>query len=263
MKYFGAIKIDEDNFSFIFKGKYSDKDKNCFKKAQIEDFKRICEFLKTDPDQVGKIRFFVFDSLKAKREADPHHSISRASARFNSMTIYRFWLPDEDPHFPHEITHLVSYKWGRPYYWQIELDAFDGSKVVKRLKMVSTSFMQEGLAIAVDDIVFNRELMEDNQKKFIDDWCREQIDKIPSLIECINFDGFCSFENKVVVPFAASFSKFLLINYGIDKYKTMYIRLKETQSAQENIKIIEKIYQRSINRLIKKWRQSLFEGNLI
>jgi hypothetical protein len=243
--------------TFNFHGHYSPKEKKQFKIVQVGDLKKVCKFLKTDLRGLENIRFEVFDSREGKQEAGPHHSISRASARFSEMTIYRFWPPTVDPHFPHEITHLVAHTWTEPYLLKTELDTWDNKKIKKVVEMVSTSFMQEGLAIAVDDIVFGRKLMEDGELKCIDDWCKEQMGQMPSLEQTINLDGFGSLPNKIVVPFSASVSKFLLKKYGVDKYKQMYIKLKETISSQENIKIIERVYGLKEQELLDEWRISL------
>lgn len=208
---------------FNYHGRYSKGDKSSFVTAQNNDLRKICQYLKTENKRLDEIRFEVFDTRQGKQIADPNHSVSRASARYNEMAIYRFWLPSDDPHFPHEITHLVAHTWAKPYLLETELDTWDNKKIKKTIEMVSTSFMQEGLAIAVDDIVFNRKLLEDGELKFIDEWCREQINKMPALSQCVNMDGFESFENKIVVPFAASLSKYLLQTFGLDKYKRVYI----------------------------------------
>ncbi len=82
---------------FNFHGLYTDDDKNRFRLAQEEDLESICDYLKTDKSKVADIRFEVFDTREGKQAADPHHSISRASARFNEMALYRVWTPDDDP----------------------------------------------------------------------------------------------------------------------------------------------------------------------
>lgn len=220
--------------------------------------KKICNYLQTDLNKLQQITFEIFDTREGKQDADPHHSVSRASARFGQMTIYRFWQNSDDPHFPHETTHLVAHTWSEPYLLKTKLDTWDNKKIKKTIEMVSTSFMQEGLAIAVDDIVFKRKLMEEGEPKYIDEWCREQLAQMPkSLTGVINLDGFGSLPNKVVVPFTSSFSKYLLVVFGVDKYKKMYIALKETFTPQENVEIIEKIYGQKEKELLSHWMASL------
>ncbi len=219
-----------------FHGIYTFEDKNRFQLAQEEDLVRIC------------------DSREGKQNADPNHSISRASARFGEMTIYRYWIPSDDVHFPHETTHLVAHTWTKPYSWEVELDTWDNEKLTKNLEMISTSFMQEGLAIAVDDIVFGRKLLEEGELKFIDDWCRGQKEQMPkSLVGVINLDGFGSLPNRIVVPFSASFSKYLLQTFGVDKYREMYVALREINTPEENVKSIERICQQQESDLFGGW----------
>lgn len=243
---------------YNFHGQYTEREKDLFKIAQEEDLKKICEYLETDNSLLKEVRFEIFNSREGKQEADPNHSVSRASARFNEMTVYRFWLPIDDPHFPHETTHLVAHTWAKPYILETELDTWDNKKIKRKLEMVSTSFMQEGLAVAVDDIVFKRKLMENGEAKLIDDWCREQIDKLPiSLEKIINIDGFDSYENKLVMPFAASLSKYLLQKFGVNKYREMYTQLKETFTSEENVKIIESSYKLAEKEILDQWRKSI------
>jgi len=240
---------------FNFHGDYSQQDKKLFINAQKVDLKKICHYLETDISLVQKICFEIFDTREGKQDADPNHSISRASARFKEMTVYRFWSPKEDPHFPHEITHLVAHTWGKPYILDAELDTWDNKKLKKEIEMISTSFMQEGLAIAVDDIVFDRELMEDGELKLVDKWCKEQLGHMPeNLSSVINLDGFGSYPNKIVVPFAASFSKFLLKNEGVEKYKKMYVQIKEILSPHKNVEVIEGVYMQTDEELLTAWK---------
>lgn len=231
-----------------------------FETIQKNDLGEVCKYLAVSVDALPKISYKVYENVDKKRAADPNHSGSRASARCDEMTIYRVWSPSdgENPSFPHEIVHLVAHLWSVPYRWNATLTAPDGSEYQKEIGMISTSFMQEGLAIAVDDIVFGRKLKEEGQFKLIDDWCREQIDSIKKidLASVINFDGFCSMDNKLVVPFSASLSKFLLNKYGLDKYKQMYIGVKEIMSPEQNIEMFESVYG-SYRDLVAGWLKSI------
>lgn len=248
---------------YKFQGNYSNKDINKFKDAQEEDLVKISNYLQTENNKLKRIAFAVFDTRESKQTYDPYHSISRASARFNEMKIYRCWLPSENPHYPHEITHLVAHTWTKPYLLKTELDTAYGTKITKEIEMLSTSFMQEGLAVAVDDMLFNKKLLEE-EKKYVDDWCKKQINKMPTNIHSvINIDGFNSLPNKIVIPFSASLSKFLIKKFGLDTYKKMYIKIKESFTPERNIKIIEKEYQQSEKDLINNWKKVLFKLSIV
>lgn len=239
-----------------FQGDFSQEEKDLFEKVQLEDLDKICRYLQVDPKNSGQIEYFVFDTHQEKIDADPNHSISKAVARYNENAVFRFWDKIENPSFPHELTHLVAHHFTTPYKLHTEVDQADGKKLTIDIEMVSTSFMQEGLAIAVDDIVFNRKLKENGELKFIDDWCRQQLGQMP---EGLNeaMEGFDTLPNQIIIPFAASFSKFLLNKYGIKKYKQVYIGQKETQTIEENIKIIEATHDLSAGDLLANWKESL------
>jgi hypothetical protein len=241
---------------FNFQGDFSIELQNLFQDTQLNDLDKICRYLEVDPKILGQIKYFVFDTHQGKIDADPNHSISRAVARYNENAVYRFWDKEEDLSFPHELTHLVAHHFAAPYKLHTEVDQANGEKLTINIEMVSTCFMQEGLAIAVDDILFKRKLREDGEYKFTDDWCREQFDKMPkSLTEAMK--GFETIPNRIIIPFTASFSKFLLNKYGIEKYRQVYIGQKETQTIEENIIIVEGIYNLSSERLWDYWKQSL------
>lgn len=244
--------------NFNFAGDFTEQEKIIFMSIQELDLRKLCFFLNTDITQVSGMTYNVYDTAEDKQSADPQHSISRASARFKEYAIYRFWKAPEDMHFPHEMTHLAAHRWAQSYELTTDLDTADGNNIVKTIDMVSTSFMQEGLAIAVDDMLFNRQLPEKGQLKFIDDYCRDQKDSLPtSLNNVVNLDGFGSIPNEVVVPFTASFSKFLIRKYGIKRYKEAYTSMKEILSSKENVEIIEKVYGETEINLLTAWKKSL------
>ena len=227
---------------------------------QKNDLKKLLYYLHTDSQLVSGMRYFIYDTREKKQQSDPNHSISRASARFNEYAIYRYWQPGENPSFPHELTHLVAHKWGKSYEYTTELDTASGERIIKRMDMVSTSFMQEGLAIAVDEILFVRMLNENGVEKYVDAFCRDAGDNLPkSLQEVINFEGFCRLPNEIVVPFTASLSKYLLGKYGLPKYKQMYVQIKETNSPQENVSIIEKITEQRGEDILNSWRSNVLK----
>lgn len=241
---------------FKFQGKFSQTEKKLFKDTQIQDLIKICAYLQINPKSLGLIKYFVYDSHQGKIDADPNHSISRAVARYKENAVFRYWDRIEDSSFPHELTHLVAHHFYTPYYLNTQVDQADGTKLTVDIEMVSTVFMQEGLAIAVDDIVFIRKLKEQGGFKFIDDWCREQIKFMPKSLKNA-MANFNNLPNEVIIPFTASFSKFLLTKFGLEKYKKVYCKLKETNPLEENIKIFTQIYNLDEKSIIKSWKLSL------
>lgn len=245
---------------FRFHGEYTEEERMSFSEAQQEDAVRIIGVLYPGSEIKLKIAFEVFDDSQEKQEADPLHSRGRAAARYREMTVYRVWNPKEDPHFPHEITHLVAHTLAEPYEWEVELPGKDGEETTYKIDMLSTSFMQEGLAIALDEIQFKRLWKISDKEQSVDAWMKEHQDEmegITSLSNCINFEGFNSYEDSFIVPFSASLSKFLIERYGIELYKQMYSEIKETNLPADNVSIIETVYGRTEKELLLDWKESL------
>lgn len=247
---------------FIFRGVYSPEAQQSFIDAQYADTTEVCEYLGVTREVVPKdLKLFVlvFDTQEKKKVADPFHVGSRASARFNEMELYRVWMQDEDPHFPHELTHLIAHTWGEPYSWVVELkDSETGKEYQRATMMVSTSFFQEGLAIAVDELQFRRSWRDG---KFADELCREyerEIREIESLEQCINFSDMNMFPDEVIMPFAGSFVKFLIQTFGMEVFRGLYVSVRETDSPWENVSEIERICGISEKELLLQWRESFF-----
>ncbi|GEM_PF-1918635 len=247
---------------FIFRGVYSPEAQQTFIDAQYADAVEVCDFLgvtiKTAPKDL-KLFVLVFDTQEKKKIADPFRTGSRASARFNEMELYRVWMQDEDPHFPHELTHLIAHTWGEPYSWVVELkDSETGKEYQRATMMISTSFFQEGLAIAVDELHFQKPWREG---KFVDELCREhtkEIDEIKSLAQCINFTDMNTFPDEVIMSFAGSFVKFLIQTFGMDTFREIYIRMREVDYPWENISEIENVCEISEKELLRQWRETIF-----
>lgn len=250
-----SIKISKKycpQILFIFRGVYSPEAQQLFIDAQYTDAADACECLgvtaHTAPKDL-KLFVLVFDSQEKKKSADPFHAGSRASARFNEMELYRYWRADEDPHFPHELTHLIAHVWGESYSWVAGQHA---------TLMMSTSFFQEGLALAVDEFCFKRQWV---RGKFLDELCREyaaDLAAIHSLEQCVNFDGMNTFQDTVIMPFAGSFVKFLIQEFGMDTFKNIYTHTQEILSPWENIAEVEKICGMSEKELLRRWREKIF-----
>jgi hypothetical protein len=253
-------------FVYAFHGAYTGADRVQFQRAQERDVGTICVLLGVNRSALRDttIRFEVFDERDAKAAADPFHSPSRASARFKEMAIYRVWKPSDDPHFPHELTHLIAHTLGTPYVWTADVETASGAMETHTSELISTSFLQEGLAVAIDDLIFKRTWPpQDPNAKSVDEWCRTGLaagKRFPeSLTSCINFDGFNAWENDVIMPFAASFVKFLMEAHGLAKLKAAYVAVRETMSPQENVRAFERAIGMDEQALLTQWRERLLK----
>ena len=232
---------------YHFHDDFTTADKTKFRAAQTNDLAKICAFLETAPPN---ITYEVFASVADKQAADPLHSKSAASARFREMTIFRAWTPADDAHLPHEMTHLVAHTWARPYLFHTVLTDANGREFATDIDMVSTSFVQEGLAMAVDDMIFRRKLFANSER--LDDLLAQFREKFPPLEQVINYDGFSEFDYWIGMTFAAGLCRHLLKNFPLDQFKRFYIALRETASPADNVRELEQIYQRSTADIVAK-----------
>lgn len=224
---------------YFFDSGFNEVEKELFIKANNEDYNILYNYFnfKTKIN----INYYVYSSREKKYINDPFHSISRASSRWHINSIYRYWEKDEDAHFPHELIHLFAHNLSKAYKYNVDLDTYDNKIINIDLPMVSTSFMQEGLAIALEDMLFSRKIYEGGRREYLDilvsnikDW-----DKINE--DIINFEGFSKVENGISIPFTGYLTKYLINNYGLEKYIEIYITIKETNSVKENIEVFNKV----------------------
>lgn len=250
----------KDHFDIHYFGEYPEDRKSTFKIRQEYDLQIICGYTKCDfPQQ--KIGMYVYPTVRAKQEADPNHSLSKASFRSNEFRIYRVWGAEmEQISFPHEVTHAVTHTWTTPYNFKTTVDTHDGQKLEIHLPIVSTAFFQEGLAVAVDELAFGYKLKQRDERKWPDEYIKERIERhqsLPTISSLILWSGFSNSETAISMPMAASFTKYLLTQYGISKFKEYYISLKEHMSIEEIEAITKQIFGVDLSELESVWKETL------
>lgn len=246
--------------SFSFVGQFTQEQKETFQRAQREDFSKLLDVMHIESGKEPSMTFQVFDTREKKQAADPLHSLSRASARFRERAVYRYWQGDADPHFPHEMTHLFAHSWAEPYVWVVELP--EGANVVEReIEMVSTSFFQEGLAIAIDESRFGRMWLGSPSGEKLETWIRRNWESCSHLTisGSINFEGFNAMSDDTANAFAGSFSKYLIERFGLERYKELYIQVRETNSVLQNRQILESVLGETETVLVDHWKEWVLE----
>ena len=120
---------------------------------------------------------------------------------------------------PHEDTHILSFTINKP----------------------KSSFIREGLAMFFDKVWWDK----DN-----DDWVRlflkeKRYVNIEQLLSEENFIKYC---DSLTYPIAGSFTKFILGNYGVEKYIYLY---KHTEDGFNNK--IKEVYMKDVDELEKEF----------
>jgi hypothetical protein len=244
-----------------FFGKYSETAMKNFSEVSEADILRICRFLKCS-DKVPQIAFKLFPTIQDKQAADPLSSPGRASARYDEATVYRVWGKDLlQVSFPHESTHLVAHSLFTPYKLKSVVDTASGGTEEIETNMVGTVFFQEGLAIALNELEFGvKYTSSTKEEKFIDDWLKQGIKSDGwrfSLQEMLNMDGFDKYGSPIGPVVAGSFCKFLINQYGINAFLSIYGQSSEVLGASQNISLIEKVFGTDFESLSRDWISSL------
>jgi hypothetical protein len=228
--------ISADHFQIFFESGYTNDEKATFLAQQVNDYMVVCGFLQTLP-QDKPIKMYVYLTREAKSQNDPLHTVSRASYRSLTHSIYRVWDRSKDSaSFPHEIVHAVTQFWGKPYPFSFINDTADGKEIRLTVPCVSLSFLEEGIAIAADELAFYRKLREGEEMLWPDEYVQRMLVNgvpIPPLASMLKFDDFCAHDNVVAVPMAASWTKYLLTQMTMDKYKELYVSMRENMSIPE------------------------------
>lgn len=244
--------------TYIFDSNYKEDEKQKFIYANNKDFDRLNRYFKDNHDL--SIKYFAFSTRENKYRNDPFHSISRASARWHVNSVYRYWEPSDDPHFPHELVHIFAHQLDKPYTWETEFDTFDGEVFEVDLPMVSTSFLQEGLAVALDDILFHRKIYENGKWEPLEKLV-QNINKWDLITASIlNFEGFSEVPNNVSIPFAGYLSKYIIKNYSFEQFKRIYISVKEIISVEENAKVFKRILKEDFDSIVEQIKSQFITG---
>lgn len=236
------------------------------------DEETIQEFIATQEADLAAVRTFlgvsadadayhyqVYPTLEAKRMADPHHSPSRASTRANERTIYRVLGPEmPELSFPHELVHLVMHDNSPTYLWEVKLDNPDGSSHYEAIQMDSISFLQEGLAVTVDELAFRNMLCEAGEYRFADEWVRQNASEhsiaVPDILQ---FEALSEQNPVYAMPICASFCKYLITTYGMPLFLDLYRSCHESDLHEQTVTEFRNNYGKDLTTLEIEWQQSL------
>ncbi len=208
-------------------------------------YQEICQVLGIESKtQNQPIRLVFFDDASTKQMETGHQGAGWAFGR-TMVELYN----DEtklDPY--HETTHVLAHGLGSPPALFIEGLATYMSERLGAAPLRNLSGGQASLYARVRDL------------KTKGDW-------IP-LEELITYSEIGSSKSRAPVSYAeaGAFVKFLVDNYGTEKFLEAYKSLKNPQSRgkhptrnEENVKKLEGIYGKSLDALRKEWHECFME----
>jgi hypothetical protein len=220
---------------YYFKDSAAGREIDEIVREKEKGFTEICKFLGKDSDT--RIRMVFFQDGETKRRVTAHQGAGWAFGN----TIVEIYNEKEklDPY--HETVHVLMHSKGNPPVLFTE-----GFAV----------YMSERLgAHALDDL--------GGGKATIYQRVRELKEK-GELIDLRELLGYAEIGSKasrppVAYPEAASFVKFLIDQYGKEKFLQAYKTLKystDKATQQENIRRLEQIYDKSLSELEKRWQEA-------
>lgn len=221
----------------FYYSKNSLAEKEIDKIAELKEkhYNKILKFLDLKSNQV--IKYYLYSTLKEKVDLTGDNSPGNAiwgefelinsevkTGKFEIHAIY-----NDKCQFigEHEDVHLLSLPFGLSIYLFCE----------------GLAQFMEGNLFGRDTDVISKELL--NQNKLYD------------IRDLVNNKNWEKAEPKIIYPEVGSFAKFLINAYGWDKFKEVYQKLSRLNNFEENLKIIEKRFGKSIEELEKEWKGNL------
>jgi|SRR3989344_3724232 len=218
-------KQETEHFVFCyFKGSEAHKDIDSIKNIQETGFSNIIKTLKIRvPDK--KIFYYFYPNKKIKKNlmGDDWY----AQAVISEFCVHVLYTKKIKPTGPHEDVHLLTSGWGD-----------------------SVGFFEEGLAeyfvgYAWDNRPHVFYVNEGVRKKYY----------LPIRRFFLHQTWLDTDDNLAIYFYslAASFSKFLIENYGLDKYIKVYKKLKRQNTELKNLNIFRKNYSLDIDKMEKSF----------
>ncbi len=229
------IKQSPHYIFHYFKNSLVEKDINKIIKIKEKHYNKILSFLKVK--NYRKIKYYLYPSLKEKIELMGDDSLGNViweefelinnkvkTKRFEIHILYnvkRKFIGE------HEDTHLLSLPWGLSIY-----------------------LFSEGLSQFIEESLFGKDI-DILSKKLM------KKNKLYSLKWLCNNKNWNKVKEEIVYPQAGSFIRYLINNFGLEKFKKVYKKLSRDKKVKENIKIMESSYPESINKLETNWKRYL------
>ncbi len=238
----GLTKKETPHYSFYFqKGSLTEQDIKNIIDIKEAHYKKILNWL--DLNNSRKINYYLYQSLKEKMDLMGDDSLGNTiweeleienektdSKKFEIHVVY-----NEKCKFigEHEDTHLLSLPWGVSIYLFCEGLA----------QSMEDNFMGEDLHVVA------KKLLQEN-KLYPLEWL------------CSN-NNWGNVEPIIIYPQVGSFSKFIIEEYGKDKFKQIYQNTSRYFDTIKNLSEIERTYYRTINQLEFEWLSFLKKANTI
>ena len=215
-----------DHYVFTYKeGSFAAKDIRKVAKIQEKCFTKICNTLKVDFTE--KINYFLLDSAEEVGKLYGINEPINGFAVWGANKIYAVYNDKIKCIGPHEDAHLISFVINTP----------------------KSNFIVEGLAMYFDEKWWGL----DN-----DVWTSyyKANKKDLSISNLLNNEEFDSLNCEITYPIAGSFVKYLISNFGVDKFIQLY-QITEVPNSND----FKRIFHYTIQQLESLFYQEISKVN--
>lgn len=223
------LKHETEHYIFYYLPKtIAEKEITKISETQGRAFKKIIEFLEIlSPER--KITYYFYPDLKTKKKlmGDDWY----AQAIWKDFIVHVLYTKDIKPIGEHEDTHLLSLPWG-----------------------LSIAFFQEGLA---EYMVGHGWHGEDHDKLAYEASNKGLLPPVDSMMDHAKWKELDDDHALYYYCFVGSFTKFLIEQYGKEKFKTLYQNTNRFKTKNENSDIFQEIYGISPTEAEKAWKRYL------
>ena len=205
---------------YYFKGSVAERDINEIVNLQEKCFKEICNLLGIQPKI--RIQYYLLDTPELVGEIYGDNEPCNGFANPPDK-IYAVYNDKIKCIGYHEDAHILSYTINRP----------------------KSNFIREGLAMYFDKYWWDR-----TNEEWVQLYLNEN--KYVEISKLLLNDTFFNYSDSITYHIAGAFTKFLIDNYGIDKYIMLY-----KYTGKDFIKRIEEVYDEKIECIEKNFILSL------
>ena len=240
-----AVDYDGSNFNkyetehfdiYCYKGSLAERELATIKHLRESAYRQISDLLQVNYDR--KIRLVFYPDGETKKQEIGHQGDGYAFAN-NIVEVYNEQIR-LDPF--HELTHILASKLGNP-----------------------PAIFNEGFAVYMSERLGADALKYlGSPGKTIDRTTQEYLrdGKLINLEELIKFTEIGSEKSnwRISYPEAASFVKYLIETYGIEKFRKAYQQTKSSDDANEvrkNADILMRIYGKPLAEIEREWLAKL------
>jgi len=212
-----------------FPNSIAEKEIYSIEKTQEICFSKIISFLELKEPQ-RKIIYYLYPDKKTKKElmGDDWY----AQAIYDDFSVHVLYTDECKSLGEHEDTHLLSLPWG-----------------------LSIAFFQEGLA----EYMVGKNWFGNDFNGVLKDILDKNV--LPSVDSMMEHKKWMELDDDNVIyhySFCASFTQYLINNFGLDKFKQLYQKTNRAYTRDENSKVFYDVYKIMPKEMEGKWKNDCF-----